>query len=135
MKAYKYRGGNDEIFERDVLSLQNNFFWSPQIKDLNDPCEALIESEQYKPKLELIINAFRVKDNPQVKEAFDVFQRSLAGVLNKIQSVGVFSLSKTYTDELLWAHYASSHKGFCVEYDTEVLTKNKPYGFDLLDVH
>ncbi len=28
-----------------------------------------------------------------------------------------------WQNELLWAHYADSHKGFCVEYDVEYLTK------------
>jgi len=39
------------------------------------------------------------------------------------KKIGIFSLSKKYDDELLWAHYANSHKGFCIEYDLEILLK------------
>jgi len=35
--------------------------------------------------------------------------------------VGIYSLSKTVLDELLWAYYANSHTGFCIEYDLEQL--------------
>ncbi len=34
---------------------------------------------------------------------------------------GVYSLSKDYKNELLWAYYADSHKGFCIEYDYDIL--------------
>ena len=29
----------------------------------------------------------------------------------------VFSMSEAYDNELMWAHYANSNKGFCIEYD------------------
>lgn len=29
----------------------------------------------------------------------------------------VFSMSESYDNELMWAHYANSNKGFCIEYD------------------
>ncbi len=38
--------------------------------------------------------------------------------------MGIYSLSKTPLDELLWAHYANSHKGFCLEFDLNTLLKN-----------
>jgi len=41
------------------------------------------------------------------------------------EHLGVFSLSKTYLDELLWAHYSNSHYGFCIEYDLEKLLSEK----------
>lgn len=37
------------------------------------------------------------------------------------EKVGIYSLSKTVLDELLWAYYADSHTGFCIEYDLEKL--------------
>jgi hypothetical protein len=39
--------------------------------------------------------------------------------------ITVFTPSKTEKDELLWAYYANSHKGFCIEYDLEILLKIK----------
>lgn len=40
MRVYKYRGGDDrEIFERDLKSIEKNYFWAPDFSKLNDPCE------------------------------------------------------------------------------------------------
>lgn len=33
--------------------------------------------------------------------------------------VGILSLSETIINPLLWAHYADSHKGFAIEFNTE----------------
>lgn len=45
----------------------------------------------------------------------------------KDTKLGIFSLSKRYDDELLWAHYSNSHKGFCIEYDLDqLLAKQNP---------
>ena len=34
--------------------------------------------------------------------------------------IGIFSASEKHDDNLLWTHYADSHKGFCVGYDAGV---------------
>ena len=53
--------------------------------------------------------------------------------------VGIYSLSKpkeheTFpNNELLWAHYSNSHKGFCIEYDLDMLTENLSRDFDISD--
>lgn len=48
---------------------------------------------------------------------------ALESLLSSNKKIGIYSLSKTYLDELLWAHYANSHKGFCIEYDLDTLIK------------
>ena len=35
----------------------------------------------------------------------------------------VWCVTETYTNELMWAHYADSHKGFCVGYTEESIRK------------
>lgn len=53
--------------------------------------------------------------------------------------MGIYSLSRPKSDEafpnneLLWAHYANSHKGFCIEYDLDILANNKSRDFDISD--
>lgn len=37
--------------------------------------------------------------------------------VEEIKNMGIYSLSKTADDVLMWAHYADEHKGFCIEYD------------------
>ena len=56
--------------------------------------------------------------HPYLKDSFSRFYED-------IKSYGIYSLSKTAIDELLWAYYANSHQGFCIEYDQEVLLQIK----------
>ena len=37
---------------------------------------------------------------------------------------GIYSLSQNPLDELLWAHYSNSHRGFCIEFDKNELLNN-----------
>ncbi|MCZ7024199.1 DUF2971 domain-containing protein, partial [Salmonella enterica] len=38
-----------------------------------------------------------------------------------ISILGIYSLSKTPTDALLWSHYGGSHKGIAIEFDTDLI--------------
>ncbi|PAU93420.1 hypothetical protein CK503_11850 [Aliifodinibius salipaludis] len=48
MEVYKYRGGTEHTFERDLDALENNYFWAPTYSELNDPCETLIIADTFK---------------------------------------------------------------------------------------
>lgn len=54
--------------------------------------------------------------NPDCQEEVMLVNESL---VNK--AIGVFSLAGAVDNNLLWSHYSDSHKGFCIEYDLEVL--------------
>ena len=109
MRVYKYRGGNSnqEIFERDLGSIANNYFWAATANQLNDPGEAYVNDEDFRSWL---------KDSGarNVEAAFD-------GIMNMRHKVGVYSLSQTPLDELMWAYYSEGHTGFCIEYDLDRL--------------
>ncbi len=51
---------------------------------------------------------------------------------------GVYSLSKSQSgipnNELMWAHYADSHKGFCIEYNMEQLALSEELWFNVSSV-
>ena len=116
MNGYKYRGL--ENFERDVDTLLKNQIYAPPFIELNDPFEGICNDEitQFAKLLE---NMFKVKSDEVVK--------SLEEIKNFKSKLGIYSLSKTYSEELLWAHYSDAHKGFCIEYDTSKL-KEKYFG-------
>ena len=130
MRVFKYRGGKKKIFKRDLFALERNFFWGAEIDGLNDPCEALILSDKFDQQskyLKYFLGTTAQNNLTKVKEAI----LSLMEVNNRI---GIFSLSQTYKDKLLWAHYAYSHHGFCIEYDLEILKdgyRNKIYSFPI----
>src|SRR5690554_7638006 len=114
MKVYKYRGGN---FKRDLFSIEKNYFWAPDFTNLNDPSETTITSNKLNQQTKYILPLLG-KSNVKL---FEPVKEALSKVLSHSEKVGIYSLSKTFDDELLWAHYANSHTGFCIEYNLEVL--------------
>ena len=127
MLVYKYRGG---AFNRDLESLKNDEFWASNTKQLNDPCEGLVKTTVYQNQIQALNNIFN-----QHEETITLVEQSFQNILEmKDTKLGIFSLSKRFNDELLWAHYADSHKGFCIEYELDrLLSKQKPkhYSFDI----
>lgn len=120
MLVYKYRGG---AFNRDLESLKNDKFWASNTKQLNDPCEGLVKTTAYQNQIQALKNIFN-----QHEETITLVEQSFQNILEmKDTKLGIFSLSKRFNDELLWAHYADSHKGFCIEYELDrLLSKQNP---------
>ncbi|MCP9766693.1 DUF2971 domain-containing protein [Lacihabitans sp. LS3-19] len=113
MKGYKFRGLGSEEFERDFNSIINNQIFASKIEDLNDPFEASVIIE----KLEKSLDFFNLMGNgggENVKEA-------LYSLLAFKSKIGIYSLSKTNSHKLLWSHYASGGKGYCLEYNIDKL--------------
>jgi hypothetical protein len=104
MNVYKYRFGS----KRDLDSLQQNYFYAPNSLELNDPYEGIFIDE--------ILDATGLHH---------LFKNDFSRFYKEVKNYGIYSLSKTEKDELLWAYYANSHKGFCIEYDLEILLKIK----------
>lgn len=123
MLVYKYRGGNDEIFERDLNSIEKNFFWSSNLESLNDPQENIIITDKFTKQSNWLGRFFQNRSN----EALLKVQKALENILSCKNRIGIYSLSKSFIDELLWAHYANSHKGFCIEYDLDLLINSYVY--------
>ncbi|MDQ3537145.1 MAG: DUF2971 domain-containing protein [Bacteroidota bacterium] len=73
--------------------------------------------------------------NKNSESALEKVHEALDNVINRGKEIGIYSLSATYNHELLWAHYANSHKGFCIEYDLDMLLEsyptNKVYSFPI----
>lgn len=121
-KAYKYRGGRGildkdghSIFERDITTLANNQLYLPTKDGLNDPTEGVYKNDM----LKMFFNLFSEYSN-NVEEQYNKFT-------DKFSKVGVYSLSKSFDNELLWAYYASGHTGFAIEYDIDALEQSLNY--------
>ena len=111
MKGYKFRGiGKD--FERDLNTLLRNQIYAPPFIKLNDPFEGLY-NEEITQLVNFLEKTFKV-DSSEVVENLEII-KSFKNTL------GIYSLSTKFSDELMWAHYANSHKGFCLEYETTKL--------------
>lgn len=59
-----------------------------------------------------------------IKDRIEDVKSNVESLIKRRESMGIFSLSKSYNDELLWAYYANSHKGFCIGYDFNKLINN-----------
>lgn len=120
MLIYKYRSGSN----RDIDTLVNNQFYASDIEALNDIQEGKISINDQEIEL---FDLF-------VTNNFSNFDNSIKDILEKLiqdcKNFGIYSLSKDYKNELLWAYYANSNKGFCIEYDFEIL-KQHPFNEDL----
>lgn len=126
MKVYKYRYGS----QRDLESLKQDYFYAPHPSKLNDPCENLFDVAGIEQTLAQLASMSSVPTKMLSESFFTLFTQIK-------ENVGIYSLSKTVLDELLWAYYSNSHTGFCIEYDLEKLGElTKIAGsFDVLYEH
>ncbi|MDX2362399.1 MAG: DUF2971 domain-containing protein [Crocinitomicaceae bacterium] len=122
MIVYKYRGGNEEIFLRDLKALEENCFYAPTYEDLNDPCEAMVSSDRIDVQTNVIGKIFGGN-----QDALDDFRAATQDVISSRKSIGIYSLSNSKSNELLWAHYANGHRGYCLGYETKTLLNDNMY--------
>lgn len=135
VSVFKYRGGDWTIVKRDLSSLSKNQLYAAPFSSLNDPFEStvIVDNESFDVGGLILSRSRRVKPEhtqkftSNLKDAADKF-------VNITKNFGVYSLSRTATDELLWAHYANSHQGFCLEFDLDKLMTYKMEGEKVLDV-
>lgn len=139
---YKYRDWTSK-FHREVLVKQTAYFSSPA--HFNDPFDCKIPI-RYDVQTEKQLEEIYYRTIKAVnKTASDVEIRDLAksGIqlgsidpksfkkndkeyFDKLnERVGVFSLAEHNDEILMWGHYANSHKGFCVGFDTKELLKTE----------
>src|SRR6187551_1893931 len=130
MRVFKYRGG---AFERDLEALKENLFWAPTRDQLNDPCEGLFDKDRIHNELELIKRLLG-RGRAGIESSFGNVIGALNNLFGFVDRSGIYSLSKTPIEELLWAHYAASHTGFCVEYDLDELIKYEKQDYEKIEV-
>lgn len=121
MKVYKYRAASE--FKRDLKAISDNYFYAPNSEKLNDPCETLVFSDNFKKESLALVKVFGEKPNDSLKKLHEVVDNFLA----RREKIGIYSLSKRFDDELMWAHYANNHSGFCIEYDYDILLNGNSF--------
>jgi Protein of unknown function (DUF2971). len=109
MIGYKFRSFDDNN-HWDAIS--NGYIWASTMLDLNDPYESLID-------FSVVDDLLSIKSKPYLDRKFVNLLAALRE--KKLDYEGVFSCSKIWDNELMWAHYANAHRGFCVEYDIKII--------------
>lgn len=118
--AYKYRSGDPSTLPRDLRSLADAVFYAADRHVLNDPFEGRFDrtslDAQFSAVKTLVSAAI-----PSAAESLDNVSQAVEGVLAFVDKSGIFSLSYNPLQELIWAHYGGSHRGFCIGYDMQQL--------------
>ncbi|MDE5527938.1 DUF2971 domain-containing protein [Elizabethkingia meningoseptica] len=109
MKVYKYRSN----YQRDLTTLYLNQLYAPTYDQLNDPFEGVHNDAEDREIIKLLQ---RSGSNP-LENAYESY-------LKMVKEKGIYSLCNTSDNEVLWALYADSHRGFVIEYDLDILLKD-----------
>lgn len=116
MILYKYR--STKYLDRDLDLLVRNCFWAAKAEDLNDEKEFLFRHETLDKQLDALTTIFHL--NPKSAE---LVKQSIRNLSDTVKNGGVYSLSKSATIPNMWALYASNSKGYCLMYDSDMLSK------------
>ena len=90
---YKYQPiGSGGMRTKRIQTIKKEEIWASRVKYLNDPFEFKM--------------LYANQENDEIREFYeDVLDRN-----------EIICLSGKWNDKLMWAHYADSHAGMCVEY-------------------
>jgi hypothetical protein len=131
--AYKYRSGDANTLWRDLQSLADATFYAADRHALNDPFEGRFDRTFIDTQFSALKTLVSVA-SPSAVKSLDGVSEAVESVFAFVDKSGVFSLSYNPLQELIWAHYGGSHRGFCIGYDTHKLVDFEPNVHQILDV-
>lgn len=136
---YKYRvlcGKDGSLNEFTKKLLFSGQIYLSDFESLNDPFEGQIVPQYKGITKEKVLNLYPcLKDMPD----FDDIDWQSDSVISYIREIftpkikenlkkyGVFCASSDCNNDLLWAHYADSHKGVCIGFDAKKLEEISGY--------
>ncbi|ELT7571668.1 DUF2971 domain-containing protein [Vibrio cholerae] len=106
---FKYR----EFTKSSIELLVNQELWFAKPDTLNDPFECQMMMPEM---LESIWRHHEVEQKEREKITQFLTER--------LDEVGICSFSKTRQNQLMWAHYADEHKGFCIGFSERALMQD-----------
>lgn len=98
--------------------------------------------EPLKELIEHIPRTIRSATRVTLKERAEKYAKKVRGVADSVVSiprewrkiVNLCSFSAINNSLLMWSHYSDNHKGFCIEYDLELLDASHPFRHNLYPV-
>jgi Protein of unknown function (DUF2971) len=93
--------------DRELKALEQRYIYCPKFTDMNDPMEGL----------------YRASRGLQQRADYD---QVMQDILGQKLSVGIASLSESWNNELMWAHYADGFRGICISYSFYRLLEGLP---------
>jgi Protein of unknown function (DUF2971) len=132
-QAFKYRSGDPGTLARDIESLHNATFYAAARHTLNDPFEGRFDRASLDQQFSLL-EALVSRSSPTTLASLGDVSNAAEKVLEFVDTSGVFSLSYNPLQELIWAHYGGSHRGYCIGYDIQKLVEFEPNIHHFVDV-
>ncbi len=147
---YKYYRINEYLF--DVL-ISNQLYFS-SITQFNDPYDCHFTIKDL-PSLEVFESFWKqfFKEKEKYQQYLELYKsnpdKCLSPILNTLQRLlnyyGICCFTEHKDNLLMWSHYADSHKGVCLGFDYDMMTKqftqfdkvdykDEPYFYELTDV-
>jgi len=133
---YKYRGfdknrAGGEPYEWDRSIIVGCSLWAGSPLAFNDPfdCYPVIDFEGTQDEKAAWAAKFAPKSGLPIHTILEIIENALSNPLTRVQlskwretvkEVGVLSLTERPDDMLMWAHYANSHHGYCLEFDATI---------------
>ena len=118
-------GKYKDAFEKKRLEFENRIAKLLSDSKAKIPTKNIYENEARTRGLNLdvdqidLVSALSKDNDPEgsskILDWFTLIDQKMAELFDNMLLVG--SLCTDHTNPLMWAHYADSHKGFCVEYD------------------
>jgi len=133
IRFYKYR--SSEAVDRDLKIISDCEIYYSDPTQFNDPFDCAPTTVAFTiEQKRLLAKSLLASENPGIPQEWrDTLEQALSDdeLLNqmadrvttpeylkdRMSKYGVLSLSKERDNLLLWAHYASSHSGFAIEFD------------------
>lgn len=110
--VFRYRSlASEGLFEREFDAIKNSYLYGASFKHMNDPMEAFYEFGSSNDRfLDKTLSDLNFKSANLYKLFADI-----------IDKWGLISFATCPNNILMWAHYASSFSGLCLEFDTSKL--------------
>lgn len=83
--------------EEELAAIAEGYIWTATFKEMNDPMEGF----------------YRPSSLVRRKSGYDEFVEALH---SEKLGIGIAALSESWSNELMWAHYADGFRGICVVY-------------------
>lgn len=114
-------GELDERSIRQVIEpIVSSYYYLPSRKQLNDPMEGVFDNQIQKGLSGVLHAIAAIGEKGELNSAIEDFSNHIN---HSTDNSGIFALSRTPSDEIMWAHYANSHCGIVIEYDINLLTR------------
>lgn len=110
----------------DIFPIESHLE-SPEIKlslvrTLNDPYEGQMTKQAIDKFVDIFVNHSDVFKRFKTMHGIEVSKiLAVEAIVSVLNNTCITSFSETQRNLLMWAHYASQHKGVCIGYSTELL--------------